>query len=132
MADGLQILWGSFPIVLVLPTYLKDYWQCGDLQVMDHNTANALLVGDDHAIRHDLDSALIALWNEFKYKAIVTKSYSELEPIQCCPHQLNQMFLNLLIHGGRAIELFGDIHITIRHLDRKAGQGDFRVHMPVN
>jgi hypothetical protein len=34
---------------LVLFNYLKDYWQCGDLQVMDHNIANVLIADDDSA-----------------------------------------------------------------------------------
>jgi hypothetical protein len=34
---------------LVSPNYLKDYWECGDLQGMDHNTASVLIVVEDIA-----------------------------------------------------------------------------------
>jgi len=59
-----------------------------------------------------LDSTLNIVWNELKYKATVEKEYGELLQIECYPQQLSQVFMNLLVNAGHAIESKG--LVTIR------------------
>jgi two-component system NtrC family sensor kinase len=35
--------------------------------------------------------------------------------VECCPQQLNQVFMNLLVNAAQAIEDRGEIRITTRH-----------------
>lgn len=59
-----------------------------------------------------LDSTLNIVWNELKYKARVVKTYGELPRVQCIPSELNQVFLNVLVNAGQAIEQNGVITVT--------------------
>jgi two-component system NtrC family sensor kinase len=59
-----------------------------------------------------LDSTLNIVWNELKYKARVVKTYGELPRVQCIPSELNQVFLNILVNAGQAIEQNGVITVT--------------------
>ena len=59
-----------------------------------------------------LDSTLRVVWNELKYKATVTKVFVGLPQVVCHPFQLNQVFMNLLVNAGQAIE--GKGAITVR------------------
>jgi len=63
-------------------------------------------------LHRGLDSTLNIVRNEIKYKAEVVREYGELPPIECLPSQLNQVFMNLLVNAGHAIE--GQGTITIR------------------
>jgi signal transduction histidine kinase len=65
-------------------------------------------------INQCLESTLNVVWNELKYKATVTKAYGDLPIIQCYPQQLNQVFMNLLVNAGQAIEKKGEIKISTR------------------
>ncbi|HTY02323.1 MAG TPA: PAS domain S-box protein [Rhodocyclaceae bacterium] len=66
-----------------------------------------------------IDSTLNIVWNELKYKCKVHKEYGELPEVHCLPSQLNQVFMNLLVNAGQAIENQGDITIrTGREEDR--------------
>lgn len=58
-----------------------------------------------------LDSTLNIVWNELKYKCKVNKEYGELPEVYCMPPQLNQVFMNLLVNAGQAIEENGVINI---------------------
>ncbi|MEW5944004.1 MAG: ATP-binding protein, partial [Pseudomonadota bacterium] len=58
-----------------------------------------------------LDSTLNIVWNELKYKAEVVKEYGNLPEVECLPSQLNQVFMNLLVNAGHAIEERGVITI---------------------
>lgn len=61
---------------------------------------------------HDgLDSTLNIVWNELKYKCEVRKEYGKLPEVYCLPPQINQVFLNLLVNAGQAIETKGEITI---------------------
>ena len=55
-------------------------------------------------LHHGLDATLNIVWNELKYKAEVVKEYGSLPEIECIPSQLNQVFMNLLVNAGHAIE----------------------------
>ena len=63
-----------------------------------------------HADLHEgLDSTLNIVWNELKYKCQVHKEYGSLPPVHCIASQINQVFLNLLVNAGQAIETQGVI-----------------------
>ena len=59
-----------------------------------------------------LDSTLNIVRNEIKYKASIVRSYGELPEIQCLPSRLNQVFLNLLVNAGHAIDANGTITVS--------------------
>lgn len=63
-------------------------------------------------INNCLESTLNVVWNELKYKATVKKEYGDLRRVQCYPHQLNQVFMNLLVNAAQAIEQQGEIKIA--------------------
>lgn len=51
-----------------------------------------------------IDSTLNIVWNELKYKCKVEKDYGVLPDFYCMANQLNQVFMNLLVNAGQAIE----------------------------
>ncbi len=56
-----------------------------------------------------LERTLNIVNNEIKYKAKVVKEFGALPEVRCLPHQLNQVFMNLLINAAHAIENEGVI-----------------------
>jgi two-component system, NtrC family, sensor kinase len=50
-----------------------------------------------------LESTINIVWNEIKYKAKLVRHFAELPPVRCYPHQLNQVFMNLLLNAAQAI-----------------------------
>lgn len=62
-------------------------------------------------LHRGLDSTLNIVHNDLKYKAEVIKEYGELPLVDCLPSQLNQVFMNLLVNAGHAIETQGKIFI---------------------
>lgn len=59
-----------------------------------------------------LESTINMVWSEIKYKANLIRDFSELPLVRCYPHQLNQVFMNLLINAAQAIDHEG--HITVK------------------
>ncbi|UCV09283.1 PAS domain S-box protein [Dechloromonas denitrificans] len=62
-------------------------------------------------LHQGLDSTLNIVWNELKYKCKVVKEYGVIPHIHCLISQLNQVFMNLLVNAGHAIESEGTITI---------------------
>jgi signal transduction histidine kinase len=62
-----------------------------------------------------LESTLNIVHNELKYKATVHRNFAPLPPVLCLPSQLNQVFMNLLVNAGQAIEAKGNIQIDTAH-----------------
>ncbi|PKO33700.1 MAG: PAS domain-containing sensor histidine kinase [Betaproteobacteria bacterium HGW-Betaproteobacteria-7] len=62
-------------------------------------------------LHQGLDSTLNIVWNELKYKCKVVKEYGDIPPVYCLISQLNQVFMNLLVNAGHAIETQGTITI---------------------
>ncbi len=60
-------------------------------------------------LHQGLDSTLNIVWNELKYKCKVVKEYGEIPHVHCLISQLNQVFMNLLVNAGHAIEKEGTI-----------------------
>ena len=68
-------------------------------------------------IHQGLDSTLNIVANELKYKAEIVKDYAEIPNIECMPSQLNQVFMNMLVNAGHAIEKQGTITIRTKQKD---------------
>lgn len=62
-------------------------------------------------LRECLDSTINIVWNELKYKATLKREYGDIPPLRCNPQQLNQVFMNLLVNAGHAIETQGEITV---------------------
>ena len=70
-------------------------------------------------INQGLESTLNVVWNEIKYKAKVFKDLGELPLVDCYPHRINQVFMNILVNAAQAIEKKGEIHIRTRDAGRE-------------
>src|SRR5690554_2437895 len=90
-----------------------------DFSRTDHETAWKLT--DLHA---SLDSTLNIVWNELRYKAKLEKRYGDLPMVECLPSELNQVFMNLLLNAGQAIEEQGIISVS-------TGQGEGTVWIEI-
>ena len=64
-----------------------------------------------------IESTLNIVWNELKYKATLKKDYGNIPLTKCYPQQMNQVFMNLLINAGHAIEKQGEITVKTRDED---------------
>ena len=60
-------------------------------------------------LQKGLESTLNIVWNELKYKCAIRKEYGDIPDVECLSSQLNQVFLNLLVNAGHAIEERGTI-----------------------
>jgi signal transduction histidine kinase len=65
-------------------------------------------------LHHGLDSTLNVVHNEIKYKADVVREYGDLPPVECLPHQINQVFMNLLVNAAHAMKEGQRGRITVR------------------
>jgi len=72
---------------------------------------HAWRLADLHA---GLDSTINIVWNELRYKATLTKEYGTLPMIECLQSELNQVFMNLLLNAGQAIDGEGEGVISVR------------------
>lgn len=78
-----------------------------------------------------IESTLKIVSSQFKYKVELIKDYQEdLPPLFCMGMQLNQVFMNLLVNAGQAIDENGTIFIKVFSEDncqkvsvRDTGQG---------
>jgi two-component system NtrC family sensor kinase len=73
-------------------------------------------VGSDERRKTDLNELLLAMLKlmhgEFRRRIHVETELGELPEVECYPHLLSQVFLNLLVNAGQAIE--GEGKITVR------------------
>jgi len=66
-----------------------------------------------------LDSTLNIVGNEIKYVAEVTRCYGDIPEIECLASQLNQVFMNLLVNAGHALQKgAGRIVVTTGRADK--------------
>lgn len=63
-------------------------------------------------LRNSLERTLNIVHNELKYKAEVQQSYEAVPEIRCLPGQLNQVFMNLLVNAGHAIQDSGQVRVA--------------------
>lgn len=87
---------------------LREFSRAGHLE--------SWTLADLHA---GIDSTLNIVWNDLKYKVELVKHYGDIPPVECLPSQLNQVFMNILVNAGHAIEQRGQITVAT-HM-----QGDF-------
>jgi len=60
-------------------------------------------------LEQGLDSTLNIVSNQFGAGVEVVKAYGGLPPVECLGSQMNQVFMNLLVNAGQAIERHGTI-----------------------
>ena len=82
-----------------------------DLKDFAHPGEDKLKTSD---INEGIETTLNVVWNELKYKATVKKELGKLPLVKCYPQQLNQVFMNLFVNGGQAMEKQGEISISTR------------------
>ncbi|MEW6519422.1 MAG: ATP-binding protein [Thermodesulfobacteriota bacterium] len=66
-------------------------------------------------INEGLDRTINIVWNELKYKAELHRQYGDIPKIRCCGGQLNQVFMNMLVNAGQAIDGNGEITVCTWH-----------------
>ncbi|WP_020674745.1 sensor histidine kinase [Geopsychrobacter electrodiphilus] len=62
-------------------------------------------------INRCLETTINLVWNGIKNKALIQRDFGELPHLSCYPHQLSQVFGNLLLNAAQAIEKQGEIRI---------------------
>ncbi|MEJ2660051.1 MAG: ATP-binding protein [Desulfobacteraceae bacterium] len=62
-------------------------------------------------INRGLEAAINLVSNELKDKVELIREYGDLPRINCCPRQINQVFMNLLVNAAQAIETHGIIRV---------------------
>ncbi len=65
-------------------------------------------------INQCLEEAISLSWNELKYKAEVERDFADLPQTYCCPQQICQVFVILLVNAAHAIDKTGKISISTR------------------
>ena len=65
-------------------------------------------------LHEELDRTLALMEPRFKHKIEVERRYGELPRVRCYPGQLNQVFLNLLMNAGDAMEGHGRVTVRTR------------------
>ena len=88
-----------------------------DLKDFAHPGENKLKFTD---INKGIESTLNVVWNELKYKAVVTKDYGNMPLVECYPQQINQVFMNIFVNAAQAIENQGEIRILTREIGGRA------------
>ncbi|MDA3902782.1 MAG: hypothetical protein PF441_04945 [Desulfuromusa sp.] len=64
-----------------------------------------------------VEDSLKMIWNELKYKATVTKEFTDLPKTQCFPLQISQVLMNLMVNAAHSIDKQGTIIIKTWHQD---------------
>jgi signal transduction histidine kinase len=86
------------------------------LRIFSHLDEDTLETANIH---ENLETTLIMLRSQYKDRIQIVKSYGDLPPIECYPHKLNQVFMNILVNAIQAIADKGVIHITTSLLPDK-------------
>ncbi len=66
-----------------------------------------------------LQSTLKVAANQLKYKCTVHEDYAELPQLTCNIGRLNQVFMNLMVNAGQAIDENGEIFIGTRFINNE-------------
>lgn len=74
-----------------------------------HDRGEAWVRTDVHQL---LESTLNIVSNQLKYKAQIVKTFADVPLIECLPSELNQVFLNILMNAGQAIQAHGIITVS--------------------
>jgi two-component system, NtrC family, sensor kinase len=92
------------------------------VRVISRENKMELATANLHALLEDM---LKLAGSAFRQRITVEKDYSELPEIECYPQSLCQVFLNLLVNAGQAIEGEGRIKVLTR-------REDDRVHIAIS
>lgn len=65
-------------------------------------------------LHEGIDSTLAILNHQFKDRITVVRDYGELPRVECYANQLNQVWMNLLVNAGQAIQGTGQIVVRTR------------------
>ncbi len=76
-------------------------------------------------INECIQSTLNIVWSELKYKVTINNDYGKIPRTKCYPQQLNQVFMNLLVNAGHAIDKAGEISI-------KTWNGDGSIYISIS
>jgi len=68
-------------------------------------------------VNEGLNATLNMVWNELKFCCKVHVELQSLPQIMAFPGKLNQVFMNLLINAGQAIEGTGDIYVRTSQIE---------------
>ena len=66
---------------------------------------------DEVDIHEGLESTLTLIHNQLKDRVTLHKDYGDVPLVRCHPSRLNQVYMNLLVNAGQAIEGKGEIHL---------------------
>ena len=80
---------------------MKDFSRSGSEETWETADLNAVL-----------ESTLNIVRNEIKHKARIETHYGNLPKVECLPSRLSQVFLNLLVNAGQAINAEGKITLS--------------------
>jgi signal transduction histidine kinase len=83
-------------------------------------------------INESIDTTLHIIWNELKYKVTLEKDYGDLPEIKCFPQKISQVFMNLLINAGQAIEEKGTIKISTKIVKKGQRETDKFVEIKIS
>lgn len=79
-----------------------------DLKLYARKESDEMAEADINSV---IDSAINIVWNQIKYTCELKKDYSELPMIVGNVQQLSQVFVNLLVNAGQAIEESGTLTV---------------------
>jgi signal transduction histidine kinase len=80
---------------------LKDFSRTGGEEAWE--------MADLHAV---LESTLNIVRSELKRKARIEINYGDLPKVECVPSRLSQVFINLLVNAGQAIDAEGKVTLS--------------------
>ena len=66
-------------------------------------------------LHEGLESTLVLTRHLYDKRVEIVKDLGELPPVECCPGQINQVFMNLIVNAIQAIEGAGTIRVRSRH-----------------
>lgn len=88
--------------IAVIVKSLKTFARVGDAELHRIN------------LNENISSALKLLEAEFRGRIVVETHFAGLPEVECHPHLINQVFLNLLVNAGHAIDGEGKITVSTR------------------
>ncbi|NRB36882.1 MAG: histidine kinase [Pseudomonadales bacterium] len=74
-------------------------------------------VKNQFSINDCIQNTINLVWNELKYKCVLTTEFDELADIDGFEGEMSQVFLNLLVNASHAITEHGQICIKTKKLD---------------
>jgi PAS domain S-box-containing protein len=87
---------------------------CRDVRGLAHAAHGERENADVNAL---LDGVIRMAASQLKRTAAIVKDYDTILPLPCSPQELQQVFLNLVMNAGQAIDECGEIRVRTRMLD---------------